>query len=191
MDFNTIQINPGKGKYAELVINEQGKLLKKAFEMKAKHNLSYREITERLQKFGWTKASKKLSEYFRNPVYCGLLVSSLIPDEVIEGKHPPLVSKKLFLKVNEILKQKNYGGNYNKDDENLPLKQFMKSENCGTPFTGYLVKSKGLYYYKNNRIGAKENRNAKILHTMFEKLLSKFQLKQKLFISTIKESSNK
>ncbi len=185
--FGYTNINPGKGKYAELVINEQGKLLKKAFELKAKHNLSYTEITERLRKFGWTKSYKKLSDYFRNPVYCGLLVSSLIPGEVIEGKHPPLVSKKLFLKVNDILKQKNYGGKYTIDDENLPLKQFIKSEDCGTPFTGYLVKKKGLYYYKNNRIGAKENRSAKVLHTMFEKLLNKFKLSNKAFISTIKE----
>ncbi len=123
--FGYTNINSGKGNYAKLVINEQGKLLKKAFELKAKHNLTHREITERLQKFGWEKGCKKLSDYFRNPVYCGLIVSTLIPDEVIEGKHPPLVSKEVFLKVNGILSQKNYGGNYNRDEETLPLKQFM------------------------------------------------------------------
>ena len=174
--FGYTNLNPGKGKTPELVINDEGQLLKKAFELKAKHALTYDEITTRLRKYGWMKASKKLSDYFKNPVYCGLIVNKIIPGEVIEGKHPALVSKEVFLKVNDILNKKNYGGNYNKDNENLPLKQFVKSDACGTPYTGYLVRKKGLYYYKNNRIGAKENRSAKMMHLLFEQLLANYQL---------------
>lgn len=185
--FGYTNLNSGKGKIPELVINEQGKLLKKAFELKAKHNLTYNEITRRLKKQGWTKASKKLSDYFKNPIYCGLIVSKMIPGEVIEGKHPPLVSKEVFLKVNQILNQKNYGGQYTKDDENLPLKKFVKSDNCGTPYTGYLVKKKGLYYYKNNRIGAKENRSAKLMHELFTQFLANYQLKDEKWKMPLKE----
>jgi|SRR5690554_2133083 len=155
--------------------------------MKANQDLTYKEITEQLNKFGWTKGSKKLSDYFRNPIYCGLIVSSLIPGEVIEGKHPAIVSKEVFLKVNGILQRKNYGGNYTRDDENLPLKQFVIAESCGTPYTGYLVKKKGLYYCKNNRIGSKENRSAKLMHELFIEFLKKFQLKNKEIIEPIKE----
>lgn len=185
--FGYTNMNSGKGNLAELVINDQGKLLRKAFQMKAKQDLSHREITERLKKFGWTKSAKKLSDYFRNPVYCGLIISSLIPDEVIEGKHPPIVSREMFLKVNGILNKKNYGGKYNKDDENLPLKQFVLSDNCGTPFTGYLVKRKGLYYYKNNRIGSKENRSAKKMHELFVQLLAQYQISDAKYIEPLKE----
>ena len=185
--FGYTNQNPGKGKIPELVINEQGKLLKKAFELKAEHNLTYAEIADKLKKFGWSKASKKLSDYFRNPVYCGLIVSRMIPGEIIEGKHPALVSKETFLKVNNILSQNNHGGNYTKDDKNLPLKKFVKSDGCGTPYTGYLVKKKGLYYYKNNRIGAKENRSAKMMHELFSDLLMDYQLKDEKWKAPLKE----
>jgi len=185
--FGYTNQNPGKKKTPKLVINKEGELLKKAFQLKAKYDLSYKEITERLKKKGWTKGYKRLSGYFRNPFYCGLIVSSLIPDEVIEGNHPPLVSKEIFLKVNGILKQKQYGGNYNKDDENLPLKQFISAESCGTNYTGYLVKRKNLYYYKNNRIGSKENVSAKKMHELFISLLSNYQLESEVWKQPIKE----
>lgn len=184
--FGYTNLNPGKGKLPELVINDQGKLLKKAFTMKAKQDLTYKEITEYLNQFGWTKGYKKLSDYFRNPIYCGLIVSSLIPGEVIEGKHPPLVSKETFLKVNGLLQKKNYGGNYTRDDENLPLKKFIIADSCGTPYTGYLVKKKGLYYYKNNRIGSKENRSAKLMHKLFIELLEQYKLSNKVLIQPLK-----
>lgn len=174
--FGYTNLNPGRNKDQQLVINEQGELLRKAFHMKAKQNLTYAEITKRLKKHGWTKNYKQLGAYFKNPIYCGIITSSLIPGEVIEGKHPPLISKELFLKVNAILDKKNFGGAYNRDDENLPLKQFVKAESCGTSYTGYHVKRKNLYYYKNNRQGSKENRSAKKMHDLFVHLLSQYQL---------------
>jgi len=36
--------NPGKGKIPDLCINEDGKLLKEAFKLKAQHNLSYHSV---------------------------------------------------------------------------------------------------------------------------------------------------
>ena len=184
--FGYTNMNPGKGKIPKLVINEQGELLKKAFELKAKHDLTYDEIAKRLQKYGWTKASKKLSDYFKNPVYCGLIVNKIIPGEVIEGNHPPLVSKETFLKVNNLLSTKKQGDNYKKDNENLPLKRFVKSDKCGTPYTGYLVKKKNIYYYKNNRKGSKENRSAKMMHELFEQMLMGYQLNDKRWKEPLK-----
>ena len=185
--FGYTNINPGKRKMAQLVINEQGQLLKKAFELKVKYNLTHAEITKRLKIKGWTKGYKRLGEYFRNPIYCGLIVSTLIPDEIIEGKHPPLVSKETFLKVNGLLNKKNYGGKYQKEDENLPLKQFVIADSCGTKYTGYLVKKKNLYYYKNNRIGSKENQSAKKMHELFIATLSSYQLKDEKWKAPMKE----
>ncbi len=58
---------------------------------------------------------------------------------------------------------------------------------CGTAYTGYLVKKKGLYYYKNNRIGSKENMSAKKMHELFEQLLGGYQIKEKKYIAPLKE----
>jgi len=140
--FGYTNLNPGKGKEQKIVINKDGKLLKKAFLWKARENVTYNEIAERLAKKGLHIQSKKLSDYFRNPFYCGLVISGHIAEEIIEGKHEGLVSKEIFLKINDLLSQNASGYKYNRDDENLPLKQFVKSATCKTPYTGYLVKRK-------------------------------------------------
>lgn len=174
--FGYTNLNPGKGKEQKIIINKDGKLLRQAFLWKARENITYTEIAERLAKKGLHIQSKKLSDFFRNPFYCGIVVSGHIAEEVIEGKHEGLVSKEVFLKINEILSQNASGYKHNSDDENLPLKQFVKSADCKTPYTGYVVKKKGLYYYKNNRIGAKENKSAKVMHEKFKDLLRKYQI---------------
>ncbi len=182
--FGYTNLNPGKGKTPNIVINEDGKLLKLAFQWKLQKNMTYREIAERLQRKGLTIRAKKLSDYFRNPFYCGVIVHNLL-DEPVLGKHESLVSRKEFAKINDLLYQN--GKKYSKDDENLPLKQFITAVSCGTKYTGYLVKRKNLYYYKNNRIGSKENRSAKIMHQKFEDVLRKIQIKDKKYMAPMKE----
>ncbi len=174
--FGYTNTNPGKGKVPNLVINKDGELLREAFKLKAEQNLTYDEITQRLLKKGWKKPYKRLSEYFRNPFYAGVIVNTLIPGEVVQGTHPPLVSHEVFKKVNGMLRQREEGVKYTRADENLPLKQFVRAASCGTHYTGYLVKRKGIYYYKNNRIGSKENKSAKAMHELFVNLLAQYQI---------------
>jgi site-specific DNA recombinase len=174
--FGYTNVNPGKGREQQLIINKKGKALRLAFKLKVEQNLTHAEIEQILDKKGCIIPRKRLSDYFRNPFYCGLIVSSHIPGEIVQGKHPIIVSRANFLKTNDLLKTRGYGDKLNKDNENLPLKQFVRSASCKTPFTGYLVKKKGLYYYKNNRLGSKENRSAKKMHEMFELLIAQYQL---------------
>ncbi len=187
--YGYTNMNPGKRKLPDLQINKQGELIREAFLLKANHDLSYAEITERLKKKGWTKGAKRLSEIFRNPFYCGIIVSSLIPGEVIKtDKHPAIISEEVFLKVNGILTQKRtLGHKYNRDEENLPLKQFVRSASDNTPYTGYIVKRKGLYYYKNNTKGSKENKSAKQMHELFKNLLSEYVLYDSNAVEPIKK----
>jgi DNA invertase Pin-like site-specific DNA recombinase len=185
--FGYTNLNPGKGKEQKIVINKEGEILRNAFIWKANEDLTHNEISIRLAKQGLSVSRKKLSDYFRNPFYCGLVVSSHIPGEVIEGKHKGLVSKEVFLKVNKLLNKRGYGEKKNTDCVHLPLKKFIKSSDCGTPYTGYLVKKKGLYYYKNNRPGSKENRSAKVMHEKFIETLTSYQLSDKKFIAPMKE----
>lgn len=85
-----------------MAINEEGKLLKKAFEWKAYSQLSNVEIARRLNKMGVNLSEKRLNDLFLNPFYCGLITSKMIPGQVIEGSLEPLISKELFLEVNNI-----------------------------------------------------------------------------------------
>ena len=185
--FGYTNLNPGKGKTPNYVINEDGKKLKFAFQWKAELSITHNEIVERLAKKGLQITEKKISNLLRNPFYCGKIISSHLPGEVIEGKHPKIVSEELFLKVNGKLNQTGYGEKINKDADELPLKKFVKSSVCGTPYTGYLARKKGLWYYKNNRPGSCENRSARKMNVKFAELLKKYHIKDEKYKEPLKD----
>ena len=185
--FGYTNANPGNGKNPNFVINAKGKILKHAFIWKANLNMSHAEIARRLEKKGLILTDKKLSKLFRNPFYCGIIVNKLIPDEVIQGKHQPLISKDVFLKIHNLLNSGKEPRKYSFDDENLPLKTFITSTECNTPYTGYIVKKKKLYYYKNRRKGSKENISAIKLHEQFTQTLDCFSLSDRKYVEPLKE----
>ncbi len=185
--FGYTNANPGKGKIPNFVITEEGRLLKQAFLWKANANMSHVEIAKRLKDKGLDIKAKKLTDLFRNPFYCGLIVNSLIPGEVIQGKHEALISKEVFLKIHNLLHTGDLPRKYSFDDKNLPLKMFVKSSVCGTPYTGFIVKKKGLYYYKNRRKGSKENRSAKKLHEEFLNVLKRYTIADQKYIEPLTE----
>ena len=170
-----------------IVHNDQAPLIKKAFLWKVNENLSNVEIVERLGKLGLKIYKQRLSDIFRNPVYCGLLTSSLIEGEVVQGIHKPIVSKEIFLKVNGINKNKS---SHNVKNDNLPLKGFTSCINCGSPLTGFLVKAKGIYYYKCKTNGCSCTRNTKVLHQHFKDILSKYQIDKRLMSPLKKQLKN-
>lgn len=154
--------------------NEKGKLLAKAFLWKTDERLSNVEISTRLQTLGLKMDAKRLTEIFRNPFYCGLIVHNFLNGEIVQGKHEALVSHDTFLKVNNLLKVNPQGYTQKKVDIDLPLKKFISCAVCETMWTGYLVKKKGKYYYKCNRKGCKCNKNAEQMHELFKLLLNSY-----------------
>ncbi|MBD3638801.1 MAG: recombinase family protein [Crocinitomicaceae bacterium] len=172
-------LNKGKAVNQKIVVNEEGKLIRKAFMWKAKKGMANVDISRKLKTLGLELDRRRLQEIFANPYYCGLITHSLIPNMVVEGRHEPMVSRSIFLKVNQIVqdnRKKNHPTTHNELDENLPLKKFMKCADCDTPMTGYLVKAKGLYYYKCRTTGCKHNVSAKKIHEDFIQLVSLFQI---------------
>lgn len=161
----------------QLIINEHGKLLGKAFQWKLSGLYTDVEIAERLSNEGLPINNKKLYWIFRNPFYAGIIVHSLIPGEAIPGKHPPIVPPEDFLRINGLLKQKNETRvKYGQPDDMLPLKIFMKCEITGAAFTGYLNRKKNIYYYKTRGKGTKQSRNANALNSLFADYLKNFEL---------------
>lgn len=141
------------------------------------------------------KEFQKMLNYVKRRINIGYIIvysydrfsrTDAIPGEIIERNHPPLISRDIFLKIHNLLKS-GETRKYSFDDENLPLKTFLKSTVYGTPYTGYIVKKKGIYYYKNRRKGSKENRNAKKLHQEFLALLEHYTLKDEKYIPPLKE----
>ncbi len=175
----------GRGKKQLITVNATGKLLKKAFEWKAENKYTNLQIIDKLKAHGLTLKKSQLSLMFRNPFYCGIITHNMLQGEVREGKHEKLISKELFMKINNI-GSKNPKGKHAKEFKDIPLKYFIKCGECGTPFSGYLVRKKNLWYYKCNKVGCKCNRNAFNLNEKFEAHLKDFLIQFK-YIAPVKD----
>ena len=179
----------GFKKKQKFEINEKGMLIRKAFHWKAEGYTSI-SIIDRLKSLGLTMHPQHLSRIFRNPFYCGLIAHSALKGKIVEGNHPPLISREIFLKANEILSGNAKGYSHNKNEDhvkNIPLRRFIICDECGRPLTGYLVRRKNLYYYKCNNRHCKCNRSAKAMNEKFKELLGGYALDPR-FIDPAKES---
>ena len=158
------------------VVNQQGKLLRKAFMWKANEKISNEEAKERLAKLGLKISHQQISAVFRNPFYCGLLSHNLLEGEVVEGIHEKLVSREIFLKVNEVQNKNAYGYTTTEENDSIPPKRFLRCEYCGNFLRGYVVKTKHIHYYKCNTKRCNCNRNAEELHRQFIRGLMEYTL---------------
>ncbi len=157
-----------------LIINEEGKLIRKAYEMRHK-GYSFRQITEKLQPLGFTTQERHVGQLLENPFYAGFITDKLIPGEIVKGKHPALISEAVFLKVNrtdEPEVEKRSTTNH----AELPLKSFAKEEDSRIPFTGYIAKKGDIPYYKTRYRGKATNINAKKLNDAFRVLIDQFNI---------------
>ena len=159
-----------------IVVNSKGKLLRKAFHWKAKEKVTNEEIIRRLAT-QWVKmTNQRMSAFFRNPFYCGLLVHTALEGQIIEGNHEKMVSQELFLDVNGILSENKQGYRTNPENDEIPLKRFLKCEDCGKFLRAYKASKNQEYYYKCNTVGCKCNKRADTLHKVFADLLSGYAL---------------
>jgi DNA invertase Pin-like site-specific DNA recombinase len=172
--YDIIKINGNR----KIVVNEEGKKIKLAFEWKVQ-GLKNEEITDKLKAMGVKMYKQQLHKIFLNPFYCGIISHGMLHGKIVDGKHEAMVSKELFLKVNDIVSgSTRYGVPHKLENENVPLKVFTRCQRCGTPFTGYLVRNRGLYYYKCRKNGCGSNTRADILHERFGWKLAEYSLWQ-------------
>lgn len=130
-----------------IVVNEKGKILKKGFLWK-EQGVATAEVRRRLGALGLKFRHQSLGFILRNPFYCGLMTHNALEGKVVEGNHEKLISKEVFLKVNDIIRERTQGYTIVRDNENIPLKNFIKCDQCGSNMPGYIVKRKNLWYYK-------------------------------------------
>ena len=164
----------------KVMLNETGHKLKKIWEWKLQ-GMKNEEIMINLRKIGVPIYKQQLHKIIKNPFYCGLIAHGILDGKIVEGKQEKLISKELFFKVNDIIRSSSlYGVPHKAEDNNLPLKVFVWCAKCNTPFTGYVVKKKNLYYYKCRTTGCKCNKSVKEMHSKFESILSDVAIKAEL-----------
>lgn len=129
---------------------------------------------------------QNLSRLLKNPFYCGLIVHNALEGKVVEGKQEKLIPHEIFLKVNDIQSQNHHGYKTTQENNDIPLKRFLRCDVCGSFMRGYLVHKKNIHYYKCNTPGCKNNKNAEALHDVFKNKLSKytFDIQSKHLIKT-------
>lgn len=177
--YDIVKINGQR----KIVVNEVGKKIRKAFIWKSE-GMKNDEIISKLKSMGVKMYKQQLTKIFKRPFYCGIINHGLLEGKIVVGDHEKMISPEIFLKVNNIHQGSGgYGVPHQKEQDAVPLKIFIKCDTCNQPFTGYVVKAKGLWYYKCRKDGCKCNKSAIRMHELFEQLL-----RQYCFNDTLKES---
>ena len=132
---------------------ERAPYIKKIFEVYATANFSLYELMQEVKTWGLIGRKgkpvhkSKIARLLQNPFYYGVI---RFKGEMYEGSHPPLISKKLFDKCQEVLKQRS------KPHKNRPkyftFRGFIKCGECGAMITA--ENQKGHNYYRcTKRLG--------------------------------------
>jgi site-specific DNA recombinase len=157
----------------QFLLNDKGRLIAKAFTWKAQ-GLSIVDIRERLVAQGLPICHQRVSDILRNPFYCGLIAHNALNGEVVEGVQERAISRELFLQVNGILAQNKHGYRIQPENDDAPLKRFIKCDNCGSYLRAYKAYKNQQYYYKCNKVGCNCNKRADALHEKFRSILGDF-----------------
>ena len=165
-------------------LDENGKKMKLAWQWKLEGDTDA-EIIRKLLRIGVKMTPQRISAMWRNIFYCGLISNRMLDGEIIFGRHEQMVSKEVFLKVNDIVSVINKSGyTIVKDVEERPLTNHLYCSECGNKMTSYENKKKHIHYYKCQKCnGASINANTPATrsknvgaHDLFIQQLSTFQM---------------
>ena len=130
-----------------VIDKEKAKVIKKAFELYATGRYPLSEIRKIINSLGLVgKKEKTLSKsnyqyILKNPIYCGLIRYN---GELYEGKHEPIITKKLFDKVQEVMKNKSRPNK--KKPKYFVFRGFIHCGECGCLITAETQKGHNYYH---------------------------------------------
>ena len=144
-------LNDGKG---EIIVDiARVKYIKKIFTMYATGNKSVREIADTLFKQGFRSRGNnkyhksKIHTILNNSFYYGVMRRN---DKEYLGNHKPIISKKLFDSVQNVLNKK---AHTKKQKIYFTYRGVLKCNTCGCALTATKKKGKHIYYYCTNGKG--------------------------------------
>ncbi|WP_424493177.1 recombinase family protein [Salinimicrobium sp. GXAS 041] len=168
----------------KIVINKEGKLLRKAWHWKAEGMTDADIRYKLLDKYHYKISKQNLSAMWRRPFYVGVNTNAML-DAPVKGNWPPLISEKIWDAVQMRLDKATRKSGYDiaPVSEHRPLTGFIYCSQCGSAITSYIAKKKQVHYYKCQH-GKGGNMNAYTtprslkpgVNDSFIKFLSKFEL---------------
>ena len=183
-----------------LVINEDAKYIKEGFELLATGIYNQKEVFNKLTAKGFKSSMTAIASIFRNHLYYGGVFIKGYKDEeetVVDGIHEPIISKKLFFKVQDILNNrcKDYHTAHKKVNEKFPLKGFLICPICKTPLTASSSKGRTKHYTYYHCISpCNERYRLEDVNLWFTDFLKSITLEKpihQLFMEMIKEALTK
>ena len=161
-----------------ITVNGEGRLIQKAFRMKADENLTNEEVRGRMIAMGLNLSKQNWSNIFGNIFYAGYFSHNFLEGDVVKGPHEPLVSLEDFLKINgRLAKSHNRGYEVKIEKEYAPLLGSIRCPVCGHNLTASLsTKMRKRYgrdvgYYVCSRKDCKCNASTKKVNQKFEEWL--------------------
>ena len=158
-----------------ITVNGEGRLIQKAFRMKADENLTNEEVRGRMIAMGLNLSKQNWSNIFVNIFYAGYFSHNFLEGDVVKGPHEPLVSLEDFLKINgRLAKSHNRGYEVKIEKEYAPLLGSIRCPVCGHNLTASLsTKMRKRYgrdvgYYVCSRKDCKCNASTKKVNQKFE-----------------------
>ena len=158
-----------------ITVNGEGRLIQKAFRMKADENLTNEEVRGRMIAMGLNLSKQNWSNIFGNIFYAGYFSHNFLEGDVVKGPHEPLVSLEDFLKINgRLAKSHNRGYEVKIEKEYAPLLGSIRCPVCGHNLTASLsTKMRKKYgrdvgYYVCSRKDCKCNASTKKVNQKFE-----------------------
>src|SRR3989338_3117656 len=130
-----------------VIHTEKHKLIKRIFELYSTGGYTLKNLADKFNGLGLTSHNgKKVSPgmmlfILKNPFYYGVFKYN---GELHEGKHEPIITKKLFDQAQEMLKKR--GRHHEKKIHNYIFTDFMKCGTCGCAITA--EEHKGHIYYR-------------------------------------------
>jgi site-specific DNA recombinase len=149
---------------------ERASLVRKAFELFATGEYTFTALHKELKKLGLRSPKgnvvslSNIQRMLQYPVYYGFIH---LNGEFFPGSFEPLISKKLFNKVQEVIKDKSRPTRQKK--HNFPFTGFLKCASCGCSITAEM--QKGHHYYRcSKKRGPCEQKKYMREETLLEKV---------------------
>ena len=137
-----------------IIVNKnKARLIKKAFELYSTGNYSLRRLCETISALGLLGRKQKVLsitnyQYFlKNPFYYGLIRYN---GELYEGKHEPIIAKKLFDKVQEVMESKSKPNK--KKPKYFVFRGFIRCAECDCLITAETQKGHNYYHCTKRKI---------------------------------------
>ena len=169
-----------------ITVNADGELIREAFLLKARENLTTEEVRRIMKTRGLDISKQNWSHIFHNVFYAGYFSHPFLEGEVIPGPHEPLVSLEDFCRVNDInLNSHARGYEVKSNKEYAPLLGLLRCPVCGKKLTAAAsTKMRKKYgrevgYYMCGRKNCRCNVAAKKVNQTFEEWLDGITLQER------------